>query len=162
MAIRIPSRISALLHSDRDGYNNGLAWSFVIHVVVGSNVPPKMLNFSLKKKLTFSKIFWRRYLHNHLVGSGRRLEFLACRVEATTLLDNLVQYRIIVPRNSFRSKQAERFSIPPILNSCRVVRGILLIMWLSPSDGGNVILACYCDLRYLEALTREYYVWSLE
>ena len=95
------------------------------------------------------------------VGSGRRLGFLSDTIEVTVNSHTLDQYRIIVPRNSLRSKQAEIFSFLKILSSCRVVRGILLIMWLSPSDGGNVILACYCDLRYLEALTREYYVWSL-
>ena len=57
------------------------------------------------------------------LGSGRRLWFLSDTIEATVKSHTLIQYKIIVPRNSLRSKQAEIFSFLKILSSCRVVRG---------------------------------------
>ena len=60
------------------------------------------------------------------VGSGRRLGFLGGRIETTVKSHTLDQYRIIVPSNSLRSKQAEIFLTPKIVNCCRVVRGYSL------------------------------------
>ena len=57
------------------------------------------------------------------IGSGRRLEFLSDTIETTVKSHTLDQYRIIVPRHSLRSKQAEIFLDPKILNCYRVVRG---------------------------------------